>query len=94
MSRFLHFWNRRAHYRHCFCDERGILTLAGERVLADLAVFCRADRSTVITSPLQRTVDPFATMVAEGRREVFVRILQILGMSDAQLNSLKNEADE
>jgi hypothetical protein len=43
---------------------------------------------------VQRTIDPLATMVAEGRREVFVRLIQILGMEDAQLNSLKDEAPE
>ncbi|MDY7802810.1 hypothetical protein U0E23_10060 [Burkholderia stagnalis] len=94
MSRFLRFWNRREHYRRCFCDERGKLTPAGEAVLADLAAFCRANQSTVITSPVQRTVDPLATMVAEGRREVFVRLVQIIGTTDDQLNSLKDEAEE
>ncbi|MBU9282330.1 hypothetical protein [Burkholderia multivorans] len=94
ISRFLRFWNRREQYRRCFCDERGKLTPAGEAVLADLAQFCRANQSTVITSPVQRTIDPLATMVAEGRREVFVRLIQILGMDDEQLNSLKDEATE
>ncbi|CAG9193544.1 conserved hypothetical protein [Burkholderia gladioli] len=94
LSRFLRFWNRREYYRRCFFDASGRLTPAGDAVLADLAVFCRADRSTVITSPVQRTVDPLATCVAEGRREVYVRILQILSMTDAQLNSLKRDHDE
>ncbi|MCR5894470.1 MULTISPECIES: hypothetical protein [Burkholderia] len=94
ISRFLRFWNRREQYRRCFCDERGKLTPAGEAVLADLAQFCRANQSTVITSPVQRTIDPLATMIAEGRREVFVRLIQTLGMEDAALNSLKDEAPE
>ncbi|MCW3505657.1 Bbp19 family protein [Burkholderia cenocepacia] len=94
ISRFLRFWNRREQYRRCFCDERGKLTPAGEAVLADLAQFCRANQSTVITSPVQRTIDPLATMIAEGRREVFVRLIHILGMEDAALNSLKDEAPE
>lgn len=94
VGRFLRYWNRRAHYRRCFFDETGHLTPAANAVLADLAAFCRADRSTVMTSPVQRTVDPLATCVAEGRREVYVRILQILSMTDAQLNSLKRDPDE
>ncbi|MBU9378712.1 hypothetical protein [Burkholderia gladioli] len=94
LSRFLRYFNRRAHYRRCFFDESGRLSAAGDAVLADLAVFCRADRSTVMTSPVQRTVDPLATCVAEGRREVYVRILQILSMTDAQLNSLKSDRAE
>lgn len=94
VSRFLRFWNRRAQYRACFTDARGKLTPAAEAVLRDLAVFCRAERSILTLSPVSRTVDTHATMVAEGRREVYVRILQILRMTDAQLNSLKDEAPD
>jgi len=91
VNRFLRFWNRRNHYRRCFTNEAGHLTSDGEAVLRDLAAFCRADRSVLTLSPVTRTVDTHATMVAEGRREVFVRILQILRMTDAQINSLKSE---
>ncbi|PVX84343.1 hypothetical protein [Paraburkholderia unamae] len=94
MNRFLRFFNRRAQYRACFTDQRGKLTAAGEAVLRDLAEFCRAERSILTLSPISRTVDTHATMVAEGRREVYVRILQILRMTDAQLNSLKDEAPD
>lgn len=91
MNRFLRFWNRRKQYRACFTDASGRLTPDGEAVLRDLAVFCRAERSVLTLSPVTRIVDTHATMVAEGRREVYVRILQILRMTDAQLNSLKAE---
>jgi hypothetical protein len=93
-QRFHRFWNRRANYRGCFTDPSGKLTKQGEAVLQDLAVFCRANRSIVTVSPIQRTVDTHATMLAEGRREVYNRIVQILGMTDEQLTSLKDEADE
>lgn len=93
-QRFHLFWNRRANYRTCFTDERGKLTAAGEAVLRDLATFCRAEKTTLITSPVSRTVDTHATMLAEGRREVYLRIMHILRMSDEQITSLKDEVDE
>lgn len=93
-QRFHLFWNRRANYRGCFTDPRGKLTPAGEAVLNDLARFCRANRSIVTISPVQRVVDTHATMLAEGRREVYNRIVQILGMTDEQITSLKDEVDE
>jgi hypothetical protein len=34
-------------------------------------------------------VDTHATAVAEGRREVFLKITQILNLTDEQINALK-----
>lgn len=50
----------------------------GEEVLADLAKFCRAHASTFHT-------DPRAHALAEGRREVFLRIAQHLRLTDEEL---------
>jgi len=47
-------------------------------VLEDLARFCRAHESTF-------HVDPRAHAMAEGRREVWLRIAQHLNLSPAQL---------
>lgn len=93
-QRFHIWWNRRANYRGCFTDPNGKLTKQGEAVLRDLAHYCRANRPTVVVSPVSRTVDTHATMLAEGRREVYNRIVQVLGMTDEQITSLKDEADE
>lgn len=94
VNRFLRFWNRRESYRRCFVSADGKLTRHGEAVLADLASFCRANRPTVVFASPQRVVDTHASMLAEGRREVYCRIIEILGMTDAQLNQLKEEAPE
>lgn len=59
-------------------------------MLADLRDFCRADKSTVIVSPTTRQVDPHASMVAEGRREVYLRIIQMLHIDDRLLVALHN----
>lgn len=50
----------------------------GEEVLADLAKFCRANQSTF-------HADPRVHAVAEGRREVYLRIVQHLQLTDDQL---------
>lgn len=49
-----------------------------EEVLQDLARFCRANQSTF-------HADPRVHAVAEGRREVWLRIQQHLQLSDDQL---------
>jgi len=53
----------------------------GEEVLADLAKFCRANQTTF-------HVDARAHALAEGRREVFLRISQHLQLTDDELWSL------
>lgn len=54
------------------------LNPVGEEVLEDLAKFCRAHESTFHQ-------DPRAHAVAEGRREVWLRIQKHLNLSDDQL---------
>lgn len=50
----------------------------GEKVLDDLAKFCRANESTF-------HADPRIHAVLEGRREVWLRIAQHMNLSDEQL---------
>lgn len=57
---------------------RTFLTPFGQEVLADLAKFCRANESTFHT-------DPRAHAVAEGRREVWLRLQRHLQLTDDQL---------
>ena len=64
---------RRYSYRRLFLGEDG-LNADGQVVLADLAKFCRANSSTAIVSPVSRSVDPIAMAMAEGRREVWLRL--------------------
>jgi hypothetical protein len=51
---------------------------AGQEVLLDLAKFCRADRTTF-------NADPRIHAALEGRREVWLRIQQHLGLTPEQL---------
>jgi hypothetical protein len=55
-----------------------MMSPAGQDVLRDLAKFCRADRSCF-------DADPRLHAVAEGRREVWLRIQQHLNLSSEEL---------
>lgn len=57
---------------------RTFATPHGEKVLQDLAKFCRANESCF-------HADPRVHAVAEGRREVWLRIAQHLQLNDQQL---------
>ena len=70
------FLRRRAQdYRNVF------VSVPGERVLADLAKFCRAHESCFAQ-------DARAHAVAEGRREVWLRIQKNLHLTDEQIFAL------
>ena len=76
LNRFFDFLRRRqTAYRTVFSGP------VAEIVLADLAVFCRATTSTFHP-------DPRVHAVAEGRREVWLRIQNHLNLSDEQLLEL------
>ena len=86
--RFRLMFGRRAAYRRAFLDDRGQLTEAGQRVMADLAKFCRVRESITIVSPVTRTVDTHASLQAEGRREVFNRLAYYLNLSEQDIYQL------
>lgn len=62
--------------RNAYC--KTFFTPHGEEVLADLARFCRAHETTFHQ-------DPRAHAVAEGRREVWLRLQKHLQLTDEQL---------
>jgi hypothetical protein len=62
--------------RNAYC--RTFLTPFGNEVLEDLAKFCRATETTFHP-------DPRVHAVAEGRKEVWLRIQRHLQLSDEQL---------
>jgi hypothetical protein len=86
MDLFKRFWNRRNNYRTVFRSD------AGTQVLADLREFCRADASCVVVSK-DGKIDTHATVLAEGRREVWLRITETLNLTDEQLLKIKEIKD-
>jgi hypothetical protein len=62
-------------------------TIYGERVLTDLAAFCRANESTFVP-------DPRAEGILQGRREVWLRISKHLNLSEDELQVYFNPQGE
>jgi len=81
-------FRRRSIYRAVFMDEDGEITEDGAAVLGDLGRYARAYASTTAVSPVMRTVDTHATMLAEGRREVFNRIVKSINLTESQIYAL------
>jgi hypothetical protein len=73
--------NRKQVYQQTFCNP------IGERVLGDLAPFCRANETCVVPG------DPVKTAILEGRREVWLRIQQHINYSPEQLFALYARRD-
>lgn len=63
-------------------------------VLKDLARFCRAHKSTAIYSAISGTIDPNASARADGRREVWLRIVEHLHLDDRFLTNLREGASD
>lgn len=89
MSLYVKFWNLRESFRAVFRqqDTRPKHVVA---MLDDLRDFCRADSSCIVIGKDGR-VDTHATAVAEGRREVYLRIMQTLDLSDATLLKMREQ---
>lgn len=77
---------------------RALFDPTGERqidvgiVLADLARFCNVNKPSIRLAG--DAVDPLATMVAEGRREVFLRIMAYANVTPDQIRNMKESDDE
>lgn len=71
-------------YRAVF-GEQGKRTREQEVVVADLMNFSKLLASSVAISKSSGCIDPLATMLAEGRREVAHRIINYTSLDDAQI---------
>lgn len=87
--------SRRNAWRSLFRDEGGGLKPSALEALADLQRFCYANRPGIKVSPQTGQIDPYAMAVAEGRREVWLRIAEYLKLDDRDLQALlKQHHDE
>ncbi len=78
---------RAMHYQRVFLDNDGTPSVSARKVLADLRRFCRVDRSTF-------DADPRIHALLEGRREVALRILTMIGMRGEDLAPFVEVSDE
>lgn len=73
---------RRRAYKSTFDN------MNGKRVLADLRRFCGA------TTPSADVNNPYATYVQEGRREVWLRIMAHLNLTEEEVFELVEDYDD
>jgi hypothetical protein len=83
--------NRKQAYRRVFIGADGKVGRDAEIVLADLRRFCRANSSTVVISPISKTIDPYAMALAEGRREVWNRLMSQLYLDEKTVQQLSED---
>lgn len=58
---------------------------AAQVVLADLKRFSRFTRGGLVTSPVSRMTDPYATAYREGMRDMYIRILMMTGLDGGEI---------
>ena len=82
---------RKHSYRACFQEPSGdTLSNSGAIVIRDLARFCRVYQGNAPRS-VAGTIDPIAMAMAEGRRQVFLRIQAQLNVSEADILKANEE---
>jgi dihydroorotase-like cyclic amidohydrolase len=87
------FLRRKSAYRRVFLHQDGGMSRDQELVLADLRRFCKANSSTIMVSPVSRSVDPIAMAMAEGRREVWLRLAGMLHIDEKTMFNLQDVND-
>lgn len=80
LDAFQRYRQRKADYAQTFSSE------AGKRVLADLYRFCHMDQPSF-------AVNPFVTAFNEGQRRVFLRVMGVLRLTDADIRRMSMESD-
>lgn len=69
-------------YKDLFLADGGAVKRSAGHVLADLRSFCRADEPTIFDK------DPHEMARREGRREVFVRMINFLNLDEAMVQKI------
>ena len=82
---------RRTAYRRLFLADDGSLSEDAKVVLGDLARFCNAMKPSTRLGP--QGVDAGATLVGEGRREVWLRLQNMLHIDDRTTVDLPRHAE-
>jgi hypothetical protein len=87
-------FGRRYAWQRLLLDGEGKVSRDAEIVLKDLARFCRAHQSTAVFSRIRGSLDPLASARADGRREVYLRIVENLHLDERFLVNLREGAND
>lgn len=85
-------WGLRGAFRRVFLGLDGKPTADGEVVLAELRRFCYGGKPTIKAGP--NGVDPYASIAAAARQEVFMRITSMLLLDDRDIARMEELAQE
>lgn len=83
----------RTHFRRTFNGPDGKLTEDGRAVLVELRRFCYGSKPTIKMGSDGR-IDPYASIAAAGRQEVYMRVVSMLNLDDTDLAFLEKRARE
>jgi hypothetical protein len=86
--------SRSTAYQRTFLGDDGKPDADAAIVLADLKRFCYVERTTAKISPTTQAMDPLAMAFAEGRREVYMRLVGFLHLDDATIRNLTEPHQE
>jgi len=82
---------RRDAFQQVLCDQHGRLTRPAQIMMADLAGFCHV--AGMMTRP-GVPIDPYALALAEGKRQVFLRIIEHISLPPMELQDLRRDDAE
>jgi len=84
-------WTLRTAFRRTFNGKDGKPHGDGVLVLAELRRFCYGNKPTIKTG-LDGKVDPFASVAAAARQEVYQRVTAMLNLDDSDLRDMERRA--
>lgn len=89
IDRILHL---RSAFRGCFLGPDGKPTANGTLALQELRRFCYGAKPTIKAGP--NGVDPYATVAAAARQEVYFRVLEMLNLDDRDLHFMRENMEK
>ena len=85
---------KRQAYRRALCGDLKTPHLDGQIILEDLRKLARIDSGGLVVSPTQQMTDPYATIYRAGLRDMYLRIVQMLGLTEADTFDTSEETSD
>lgn len=89
-ARIAHLWNLRTAARRVFLGTDSKPTADAAVVLNELRRFCYAERPTIKQGT--QGIDPYASIAAAARQEVYFRLAEMLNLDDSDLRAMERRA--
>lgn len=74
---------KRVAYSKTFMGANGKPHMHAQTVLNDLRRVAGIDKGGIVVSPISRMVDPHATAYRAGQRDMYLRVVKMLGLDGA-----------